>query len=184
MVFEHIVKLQQEYTDKFVVVHQDVPELSRFQGMTGTVRTVNMSGRALVEFDGNLNIGWYDIDLDFLKVVDAPLPKDEPKAKAAPAKKAAAPKAAAAKAAPAKAAGKPAAGSVADVLAAARGEKAGPAAAKPAGQMSVAEMLAAARTEKSGGAGPEAAAPAKAAPAKAAPKPASTKAGASRGSPV
>ena len=81
MVFEHIIKLQQEYTDKFVAVDQGVPELSRFKGMTGTVRTVNMSGRALVEFDGNLNIGWYDIDLDFLKVIDAPLPKEDPKAK-------------------------------------------------------------------------------------------------------
>ena len=50
-----------------------------------------MSGRALVQFDGYNNIGWYDIDLSFLKVVDAPLPKPEEK----PAKKAkeAAPKA-------------------------------------------------------------------------------------------
>ena len=31
-----------------------------------------MSGRALVEFDGNSNIGWYDIGLDFLKIVDKP----------------------------------------------------------------------------------------------------------------
>jgi hypothetical protein len=151
MVFEHIIKLQQEYTDKFVVVSQGVPELSRFQGMTGTVRTVNMSGRALVEFDGNLNIGWYDIDIDFLKVIDAPLPKEDPKAKAKAAPKAPAKKKAAK---PAASAG----GSVADVLAAARGEKASATAApaKPAGgaKMSVAEMLAAARTEKSGGAAP------------------------------
>ena len=82
MVFEHIIKLQQEYTDRFVVVNQGIPELSRFEGMTGTVRTVNMSGRALVEFDGNLNIGWYDIDVDFLKVIEEPLPKEDPKAKA------------------------------------------------------------------------------------------------------
>ncbi len=157
MVFEHIVKLQQEYTDKFVVVQQNVPELARFKGMTGTVRTVNMNGRALVEFDGNLNIGWFDIDLDYLKVIDAPLPKEDPKAKAKASPKAPAKQK---KDAPTKPAGtaKPAAaakGSVADILAAARGEKGGGSAApaKPAGgaKMSVAEMLAAARSEKSGG---------------------------------
>jgi len=36
----------------------------------GLVRTVNMSGRALVEFDAYDNIGWYDIEVDYLKVVD------------------------------------------------------------------------------------------------------------------
>ncbi|MBM4094835.1 MAG: hypothetical protein FJ276_36310, partial [Planctomycetes bacterium] len=72
MVFRAIEKLQREYTDKYVVVDDQRPELRRFSGMTGIVKTVNMSGRALVQFDGNNNIGWYDIDLDFLKVVDAP----------------------------------------------------------------------------------------------------------------
>ena len=80
MVFEHIEKLKQEYTDKYVVVDGSRPELRRFKGMTGTVRTVNMSGRALVEFDAYNNIGWYDIDVDFLKVIDEPLPKPEEKA--------------------------------------------------------------------------------------------------------
>ena len=47
-----------------------------------------MSGRALVEFaDYYLNIGWFDIDLDYLKVVDKPEPKQQsPAAKKAPAK--------------------------------------------------------------------------------------------------
>ncbi len=32
-----------------------------FTVRTGVIKTVNMSGRALVEFDGHNNIGWYDI---------------------------------------------------------------------------------------------------------------------------
>ncbi len=78
MVFEHIEQLQAEYTDKYVVVDGDRPELRRFQGMTGLVKTVNMSGRALVQFDGFNNIGWHDIDIDYLKVVDKPLSQEEP----------------------------------------------------------------------------------------------------------
>ena len=78
MVFEHIEKLQAEYVDKYVVVDDQRPELRRFSGLTGVVKTVNMSGRALVQFDGRNNIGWYDIDIDYLRVVDQPLPKEEP----------------------------------------------------------------------------------------------------------
>ncbi len=75
MVFEHIEQLKRKWTDKYVVVDESRPELKRFSGQTGTVKTVNFSGRALVQFDGNNNIGWFDIDPRFLKVVDAPLPK-------------------------------------------------------------------------------------------------------------
>lgn len=180
MVVEDIEKIKQEYTDKYVVVDADRPELARFRDYTGVVKTVNMSGRALVEFiDFNLNIGWHDIDVDYLKIVDKPLPKPEkpvrkPEA-AAPASK----KPATDKPKPARpASGRP---SVAEMMAAARGDKAGggaaaaeplkpaakpaaPAAAgKPAkverGKMSVAEMLAAARGEKAGGAAASAEAP-------------------------
>ncbi|MCA9267594.1 MAG: hypothetical protein KDA41_03955, partial [Planctomycetales bacterium] len=128
MDLERIEKLKQDYTDKYVAVVAGRPELARFNGLTGVVKTVNMSGRALVEFDGNANIGWYDIALDFLKLLDKPLaPKAESKearaeAKAAPTK-------------PAAPAAKPAAGgkmSTADILAAARAKAAG-GAAKPAG---------------------------------------------------
>jgi hypothetical protein len=93
MVFEHIEKLQAEYVDKYVVVDNQRPELRRFTGLTGVVKTVNMSGRALVQFDGRNNIGWYDIDIDYLKVVDKPLPKEEPQVprRATPAKKPPAP---------------------------------------------------------------------------------------------
>ena len=160
MVFEHIEKLKQEYTDKYVVVDEERPELRRFRGQTGIVKTVNMSGRALVEFDANLNIGWYDIEIDYLKVVDKPAPKVPEKK--APAKKAPAKK-------PAAKPGKPADKklSTSDVLAAARGGKASDKpAAKPAAdptKMSVADVLAAAR----GNAPAKADKPAAKAPAKA-----------------
>ncbi len=161
--FEAIEKLKQEYTDKYVEVAPSVPELARFEGHVGQVKTVNMSGRALVQFDAWSNIGWYDIDLEYLKVV----PKPEPKA--ASAKPAKAPAKPAAQAAPASAgekklsplemarmqgAAKGAAGpstekkspapaakaklSTADILAAARAKKAGEAPAEPAAQATAA----------------------------------------------
>lgn len=97
--FEQAELLKKQYTDKFVVVKSGVPELRRFDGLTGVVKTVNMSGRALVLFDGPADIGWYDIDPAFLTVVDAPAPKkkaeekpakESPAAKSAPAAKPAA----------------------------------------------------------------------------------------------
>ena len=58
--------------------------MARFRDTVGRVKTVNMNGRALVEFDEyHLNIGWYDIDPEYLKVVDAPLPP-KPKEAAPP----------------------------------------------------------------------------------------------------
>jgi len=76
-------RLKDELTDKYVVVSEETPELRRFVGLTGLVKTVNMNGRALVQFDGAVDIGWYDIDPSFLTVVDKPLPKkkEEPAAK-------------------------------------------------------------------------------------------------------
>jgi hypothetical protein len=136
MVAPSIDQLKRDWTDKYVVVDGGRPELARFRDIVGRVKTVNMSGRALVEFlDYHLNIGWYDIDLDFLKVVDKPPPKVE-KAEKKPAKPAAKPpgESAAAPAAKPKPAAKPAGGkpSVADILAAARGG--GAAAKAPAGE--------------------------------------------------
>jgi hypothetical protein len=134
--FEAIERLKAEWTDKYVVIDSPAAELARFAGVTGTVRTVNMNGRCLVEFDQYSNIGWYDIDPACLKIIPEPLPKPEPKAKPAP--KAAAPAAKAGKPA------KPAAGkrpSTADILAAARGKAAAPkpAPAKAGGKLSTAE---------------------------------------------
>src|SRR5688500_15697823 len=145
MIFEHIETIKRQFTDKYVVVDESRPELQRFRGLTGMVKTVNFSGRALVEFDGYNNIGWYDIDPAFLKVVEAPPPKPVETKK----DKAAAPKAVTAKspaaaekpigekkpaAAPAKpAAAPPARKSVAEILAAAR-KPAGTAAEAPAAE--------------------------------------------------
>ncbi len=169
---DQIDELKRKYTDKYVVVDKERPELARFRDTYGTVRTVNMSGRALVEFaDYHLNTGWYDIDPSYLKLIDKPLP---PKPKEAPAKEPAGE--------PASAGGKPAATptpaagkqSTADILAALRGGAAAkPAAATPVAKpaaapkaatapatkvdrtkMSVADMLAAARA---GGSTPAAA---------------------------
>jgi hypothetical protein len=173
--FDVIERLKSEWTDKYVVINSSAPELARFAHATGTVRTVNMNGRCLVEFDQFNNTGWYDIDPAALKIVTEPLPKPaekEPAKPAASAKSAAAAKPAAAKpAAKAGGAGKP---STADILAAARAKASGgappaakPAAAKPApaekkstapaaagGKLSTAEILARARAAKAGAAAP------------------------------
>ena len=79
-------ELKKNWTDKLVVVQSGVPELRRFEGLTGTVKTVNWNGRALVQFDGPVDISWYDIEPSYLTIVTAPLPKKaKPEAKAAPA---------------------------------------------------------------------------------------------------
>jgi hypothetical protein len=172
--FDVIERLKSEWTDKYVVINSSAPELARFAHATGTVKTVNMNGRCLVEFDQFNNTGWYDIDPAALKIVTEPLPKPAEKEAAKPAaatKPAAAAKPAAAKpAAKASGAGKP---STADILAAARAKAGGgaaPAAAKPAaadkkpaapspaasapagGKLSTAEILARARAAKAGAA--------------------------------
>lgn len=147
--FDRIERLKAEWTDKYVVIAAPAPELARFAATTGLVKTVNMNGRCLVEFDQYNNTGWYDIDPAALRVVPKPLPKP-PEAKPvkapAAAKPAAAPK-------PAAAAGAKKA-STADILAAARG-KAG-AAAAPAAKPSTAEILARARGAKAALAAPTA----------------------------
>ena len=164
---ESVEALKQQYTDKYVVVDPGRPELARFEHYVGQVKTVNMSGRALVEFlDYHLNIGWFDIDLSALTVVDKPTAESKAHAEA---KRAVAP--AAAKPAAADAGGKKL-----SPLEMARmqdkGKAAGGAApaAKPAsGKASTADILAAAR----GGAKPAAAAAATpAAPKAEKPKPA------------
>lgn len=120
--FDVVERLKTEWTDRYVVVDSLAPELARFAKATGLVKTVNMNGRCLVEFDQYNNIGWYDIDPSFLKIVPKPLPKPvEPKAaktdappKPAPTSKAATPAATSGVKKP----------SVAEILAKARGGKA------------------------------------------------------------
>lgn len=143
MSIERAEQLKKELTDQWVVVNSGIPELRRFQELTGRVKTVNMNCRALVEFDGPEDIGWYDIDPGALTVVDGPKPKEKPtaeqKAKAAPA----------AKSAPKAAGGSP----MDQIRAQAGGAK--PAAAKPTGGSPLDQI-------RAGGAGAKpAAAPAK-----------------------
>jgi hypothetical protein len=97
MSIAHAEQLKNELTDRFVVVAEGVPELRRFAGLTGRVKTINMNCRALVEFDGPVDIGWYDIDPSFLTVVTEPVKKAAPEKHAKAEAKPAAAKPAAAK---------------------------------------------------------------------------------------
>jgi hypothetical protein len=47
-----------QWTDQYVEVNPDRPELKRFAGIVGRVVTVNLSNKALVDFQDG---GWYDI---------------------------------------------------------------------------------------------------------------------------
>jgi len=50
--------LRREWTDQFVMVKPDRPELKRFVGIVGRVVTVNYNGKALIDFQDG---GWYDV---------------------------------------------------------------------------------------------------------------------------
>lgn len=70
---EEVEKAKRKYTDQYVAIASRRPELMRFAGLVGQVKTVNMSGRALVEWQHYYdNIGWYDIDLRDLMIVPKP----------------------------------------------------------------------------------------------------------------
>jgi hypothetical protein len=84
MLPEQIEQLKRQYTDKYVAVDATRPELARFAHLTGQVKTVNMNGQALVQFEGDNNRGWYDIDPEFLKVVEKPPPESAEKKPAGP----------------------------------------------------------------------------------------------------
>ncbi len=135
---EEVPGLQREWTDRFVQVDGSIPELKRFAGLTGQVKTVNMSGQALVEFVGSEDIGWYDIHPQFLTVVEVEVPAEsvddtEATVEDAPA--------------PAKETAEPA-------------EEAAPAEEPPAVDTSNLSPLELARLQDSGGTAPAAAAPA------------------------
>jgi hypothetical protein len=70
MLPEEVENLRRQYTEQYVVVDES-PELARFAGQVGQIKTINMSGRALVVFEG-AGLARYDIDLGHLKVVDKP----------------------------------------------------------------------------------------------------------------
>lgn len=67
--FTHIDELKRDWTDQFVQVKPELPELKRFAGIVGRVITVNCSGRALIDFQDG---GWYDIaaSTDYLTRLD------------------------------------------------------------------------------------------------------------------
>jgi len=50
--------LKREWTDQFVEVKADRPELKRFAGIVGRVVTVNFNRKAVIDFQDG---GWYDI---------------------------------------------------------------------------------------------------------------------------
>lgn len=73
---QEIEALRRDWTDQFVRVKADRPELNRFADIVGRVVTVNWNGKALIDFQDG---GWYDITAStlYLQKVDA----DEAKAK-------------------------------------------------------------------------------------------------------
>jgi hypothetical protein len=62
-----IQRLKRQYAGKRVTVDARRPELTRFAGMTGSVKAINFNGQALVEFDGPNN-SRYDIAPEFLRL--------------------------------------------------------------------------------------------------------------------
>ena len=53
--------LKREWTDQYVEVSPDRPELARFRGIVGRVVTVNWNNKAVIDFQDG---GWYDIAAD------------------------------------------------------------------------------------------------------------------------
>ena len=188
MSFETVERLKREYTDKWVTVETGTPELKRFVGLSGRIKTVNMNGRALVQFDNPVDISWYDIDLSYLKVIDAPLPKKVAEKHAEPAAKPAAAKPAAPAAAGksplelARAQGAAGSGAVKKsplelareqgAAKAAGAAPAAPAGDKPLSKLEQARMQGAAKAAAAAAAAPATPEPVAAAPAEPAPAPA------------
>src|SRR5437870_13285512 len=61
--------LKREWTDRYVLVNPERPELKRFAGIVGRVVAVNHSNKALIDFQDG---GWYDItaSTDYLTKLD------------------------------------------------------------------------------------------------------------------
>lgn len=73
--------LKREWTDQFVLIKADRPELKRFEGIIGRVVTVNWNNKALIDFQDG---GWYDItaSTDYLTKVEPAEAKAKYNAKA------------------------------------------------------------------------------------------------------
>lgn len=154
MTIERAEQLKREWTDRQVLVAADVPELRRFQGRIGTVRTVNMNCRLLVEFDGPADIGWYDIDPQYVEIPDEAQLEALTRNEAAAATPAAGKAGTAGKAQPAAAEKKPPAGSMSPldrIRASAAGSGKGSAATAPSAAATtsnpIAQIRAQAKTE-------------------------------------
>ena len=50
--------LKREWTDQYILVNAERPELKRFAGIVGRVVTVNHNNKAVIDFQDG---GWYDI---------------------------------------------------------------------------------------------------------------------------
>jgi len=61
--------LKREWTDQYVMVNAERPELTRFADIVGRVVTVNLNNKALIDFQDG---GWYDItaSADYLTKLD------------------------------------------------------------------------------------------------------------------
>ena len=72
--------LKREWTDQYVEVNAERPELKRFAGIVGRVVTVNCNNKAVIDFQDG---GWYDIAAseDCLRKLD-PSAKEKYDAKA------------------------------------------------------------------------------------------------------
>ncbi len=64
--------LKREWTDQFVEVNPEQPELRRFQGIVGRVITVNCNDKALIDFQDG---GWYDVSASNGICVNSPRPR-------------------------------------------------------------------------------------------------------------
>jgi hypothetical protein len=66
--------LKREWTDKYVEVNPQRPELARFVGTVGRVITVNRNNKAIVDFQDG---AWYDITAssEYLTVLDPAVAK-------------------------------------------------------------------------------------------------------------
>ncbi len=62
-------RLREEWTGQRVTIASTSSRLARFAGKTGVVKTINQNGRALVQFAGTEDIGWYDIDPVELRLI-------------------------------------------------------------------------------------------------------------------
>jgi hypothetical protein len=54
----HHEELKREWTDQYVQVNPNRPELKRFANIVGRVVTVNWNNKAVIDFQDG---GWYDI---------------------------------------------------------------------------------------------------------------------------